>query len=117
MLPVQESDFYLILGQRIKTARQKAGINQEAFAGYLRLSRASIVNIERGRQRPPIHTLWNISKLLSTDLVTLFPDFDSSVMLNPNYQSKLSQQDKGARKKIIAFIEEVQSPKNNETQQ
>ena len=65
------SNFYMELGARIKDARIKADLNQEVLAQQLNLTRASIVNIEKGRQRPMIHTLIEIAEILNTNLSLL----------------------------------------------
>ena len=66
--------FYDELGARIKEARNKASINQDALGNYLNLTRSSIVNIESGRQRPSIHLLLQMAKVLNVNLNDLVPD-------------------------------------------
>jgi DNA-binding XRE family transcriptional regulator len=48
-------------------------MSQQALADVLDLSRASIVNIEAGRQHPPVHVLWSIATHLGTDVPSLLP--------------------------------------------
>jgi len=48
-------------------------MSQTALAEKLSLSRVSIVNIEKGRQRAPVHVLWQIAELLSTELANIIP--------------------------------------------
>jgi transcriptional regulator with XRE-family HTH domain len=43
------------------------------LAQQLGISRASVVNIEAGRQRAPLHLLWQFSETLATDLSLLIP--------------------------------------------
>jgi len=66
---------YRELGRRIREARELMGekLSQEKLARRLNLSRASIVNIEAGRQHAPLHLLWQISEVLGTDLALLIP--------------------------------------------
>ena len=68
-------DLYRELGWKIRQARERFGekLSQEALAQRLGLSRASMVNIEAGRQRAPLHLLWQIAELLGTDLTMLIP--------------------------------------------
>jgi transcriptional regulator with XRE-family HTH domain len=68
-------DLYRELGRRIREARELAGerLSQEKLAKRLKLSRASIVNIEAGRQHAPVHLLWQIAEILGTDLTLLIP--------------------------------------------
>ena len=68
-------DLYRELGRKVRQARERFGekLSQEALAQRLGLSRASMVNIEAGRQRAPLHLLWQIAELLGTDLTMLIP--------------------------------------------
>lgn len=52
---------YLEIGERIKSRRKALGISQEGLAKSVGLSRVSIVNIECGRQRMPVHVLQKIT--------------------------------------------------------
>jgi transcriptional regulator with XRE-family HTH domain len=72
---VERDDLYGELGRRIRAARESSGekLSQEKLARRLKLSRASIVNIEAGRQHAPIHLLWQIAEILGTDLTLLIP--------------------------------------------
>ena len=68
-------ELYRELGRRIRQARERngEGLSQDALAKQLGISRASVVNIEAGRQRAPLHLLWQIAQLLGTDLTSLIP--------------------------------------------
>jgi len=68
-------DLYRELGRKIRHARERSGekLSQEALAQRLGISRGSMVNIEAGRQRAPMHLLWQIAELLGTDLTILIP--------------------------------------------
>ncbi len=48
-------------------------MSQVALARKLGVSRASIVNIEAGRQHAPLSLLWQIADQLETELITLIP--------------------------------------------
>ena len=69
---------YRELGRKIRQAREGQGqkLSQGALAQRLGISRASMVNIEAGRQRAPLHLLWQIAELLQTDLTLLIPSRD-----------------------------------------
>jgi transcriptional regulator with XRE-family HTH domain len=70
-----EQLLYRLVGERIRIARQRHAppMSQAQLAEKLKLSRASIVNIEAGRQRPPLHVLWQIAEVLGTELSLLIP--------------------------------------------
>ena len=66
-------ELYREVGRRLRQARETQGLSQEKLAAQLGLSRASVVNIEAGRQRAPMHLLWQLSETLGTDLSLLIP--------------------------------------------
>jgi transcriptional regulator with XRE-family HTH domain len=53
--------------------RKEAGLNQEELATKVGLTRTSIVNIEAGRQRLPIHVLANIAEALNKGIINFIP--------------------------------------------
>lgn len=116
MTNTEQEKFYQMLGGLIKNARTQAGLKQEAFASYLNLSRTSIVNIEKGRQHPPIHLLWVIAKVLDIDATSLLPAFKpSDEKISIAWKRIIAQQvkgDKNSKDKLIGFIEELQSTKS-----
>jgi len=73
MISVSEEIFYEQIGERIRNFRLTAGINQEVFSELLNMTRASIVNIEKGRQRPSIFLLITIAHILNIDYIDLIP--------------------------------------------
>jgi transcriptional regulator with XRE-family HTH domain len=115
MTESEQENFYKLLGERIKDARTKTGLKQEAFASYLNLSRASIVNIEKGRQHPPIHVLFVIAKVLNIDVGELLPVFSASdEKLNDKLNKLITNQTKGDKdteEKLRSFIEGIQVSK------
>jgi transcriptional regulator with XRE-family HTH domain len=48
-------------------------MTQTALAAKLKLSRVSVVNIEQGRQRAPVHVLWQIGEHLGLEPNALIP--------------------------------------------
>src|SRR5882762_1811167 len=66
---------YPVVGQKIRAARERSTprLSQDRLAKRLDISRASIVNIEAGRQHAPLHLLWQIAEVLGTDLTLLIP--------------------------------------------
>lgn len=67
--------FYRLIGQRIREARKRIPkLSQARLAEKLAVSRASVVNIEAGRQHAPLHLLWQIAVELQTELALLIPN-------------------------------------------
>lgn len=85
-------ELYRELGRRIRLARERnsEGLSQDALAKQLGISRASVVNIEAGRQRAPLHLLWQIAQLLGTDLTSLIPRNEE--LLAPAIQDRFDRE-------------------------
>jgi len=67
--------FYEEVGRLIRNARQQCSpsVTQEGLAKMIGLSRTSITNVERGRQKCLLHTLADIATALQTDAASLLP--------------------------------------------
>jgi transcriptional regulator with XRE-family HTH domain len=111
---VQEK-FYQLLGINIRNARMAAKLKQEAFASYLELSRASVVNIEKGRQRPSLHLLCDISRVLNIELSDLVPKQPSQEITTKTSWEKIvgkkMKGNKDAGKKILGFLNDLNTQK------
>lgn len=68
--------FYEEVGRRVRAARtgHRPRISQEDLGEIVGLSRTSITNLEKGRQKCLIHTLLSIANALDTDIKALIPD-------------------------------------------
>lgn len=73
MIALSEDKFYEEIGERIREKRIEAGIKQEVFSQLLNLTRSSVVNIEKGRQRPSIYLLITIAQIIGVDYIDLVP--------------------------------------------
>jgi transcriptional regulator with XRE-family HTH domain len=103
----KEQMFYRFVGERIRVARQRSipRISQVQLANHLNMSRASVVNIEAGRQHPPLHILWEIAEFLNIEVRDLIP----SQAEYTAYQAR-----DGLDERMVAAIEE-QAAGNEET--
>jgi transcriptional regulator with XRE-family HTH domain len=66
---------FQIIGSRVREGRDRCSqkYSQAKLAKVLGVSRASIVNIEAGRQHAPVDLLWRIAIALEIELVQLIP--------------------------------------------
>src|SRR5205809_263541 len=62
---LHETEYYRELGQRVQRARIASALTQESLASLVGLTRTSIVNIEKGRQKVLAHTLVRLSRSLN----------------------------------------------------
>jgi len=77
---MSEMKFYKQLGKAIANRRGAIGLKQDEVATAIGLARASLANIENGRQRILVHQLFRLVKALKlnsiTDLVPQTWEFD-----------------------------------------
>ncbi len=84
-----QTDFIsAFIGKKIKEKRQELGIKQIEIANSVNISRASIANIESGRQLIQIDTLYKISKILNADITHFLPYLDKE-----NYKISFSNKE------------------------
>jgi DNA-binding XRE family transcriptional regulator len=88
---------YPAIGRKIRAARERSTprLSQDKLAKRLGISRASIVNIEAGRQHAPLNLLWKIAHLLNVELTMLIPQraellaIDTTVELNDKMRKQI----------------------------
>lgn len=110
----KQSVLYSLIGSRIRSLRKSEGTSQEELADKVGVSRTSIVNIEKGRQRLSIHLLWLIADTLNTDPGTLIPRRDElyEQPVSSEFSEKTlktidekSEGDANTRKKLLKFAD------------
>jgi DNA-binding XRE family transcriptional regulator len=66
--------FYKEVGQRVREARKRANnMTQKALAMTVGLTRTSLVNIEKGRQKMLLHTFTDIATAVGASVADLLP--------------------------------------------
>jgi transcriptional regulator with XRE-family HTH domain len=68
---------YLHIGATIKQKRKQLGWTQEKLAARMATSRASLANIETGRQNVLVHQLYNFASILDLEIADLLPPVDN----------------------------------------
>jgi transcriptional regulator with XRE-family HTH domain len=88
---------YREIGQKIRNVRQ-GKLSQEELADKVGLSRVSLCNIEKGKQRVPLHTLLVASACLNVDVRELLPDnnFIAQALSGTNFESSLAASEQEA---------------------
>lgn len=66
-------EFYAEVGRLVRVAREAAGITQDALADKVELSRTSVTNIEKGRQKIALHTLFLVAAAVGVEPASLLP--------------------------------------------
>ena len=70
---MHEEEFYQAVGSLIRDRRIKIPLTQAALGALVGLTRTSITNLERGRQKVPLHRFYLIAKALRITPVQLLP--------------------------------------------
>lgn len=76
-------DFYRRFGRAVRSARVERDLTQTDLGRPLDLSRASVANIEAGRQHCSLHAAVLIADTLDVPLIRLLPD-DGDSTLRPD---------------------------------
>lgn len=78
LLKDEQDKFYRRIGESIKVARTNSGLNQEELSKHLGfVSRISIANIESGKQKVQLHTLFEIAHFLEVSILDLIPTYET----------------------------------------
>lgn len=97
---------YEILGARIKTRREELGLRQEDLAASIGLSRTSVTNIERGRQRLFLDQFAEICRVLQITPFEIYPGQVELTSHSVPSQSTIEQPE-SVRKFLAELPEEV----------
>jgi transcriptional regulator with XRE-family HTH domain len=97
-------EVYKLVGQRIRAAREKRGLSQEKLAERVDLTRTSITNIEKGRQKLLVHTLVLISDALAVPVVDLISDSMAADPMDAARKALPANMPKDARDWVISGL-------------
>lgn len=109
----QQQRLYQLLGENIKAYRIQRQLTQEQLANEIELTRTSVVNIEQGRQHPPLHLLLEIAKALKVTLEALIPTEASLLtgsVLDADNLKDVSEKD---IIKLTSFLEDFMKAPNS----
>lgn len=104
-MAIQEKQeaLYATIGKLIRVHRQQLGLTQEQVANLLSMSRASVANIENGRQKLLVHTLFDFATALQVDATELLPQMSVEEIVK-----NLDKLDEIARNFVTTTIESGQ---------
>ncbi len=101
--------FYAEVGRRIRQTREERGLTQEALAELVSLTRTSITNIEKGRQKILAHTLVDLATALRVAPATLLPE--SSTTADSELDELLKERSRAEQDWIKAAIGSLEEEK------
>lgn len=107
------SILYKLLGEKIKKRREELQLNQNDLSEKAGVGRASISNIESGRQKPPLSVIYSICNALDIDIHSVLPTYyDVEQEMNKGNQISLEQYydklkvDPKTQEKIASILKE-----------
>lgn len=109
---------YSDVGSRIARARRATGLSQQKLADAVRMTRTSIVNVEAGRQRAPLHLLWQIAAVLGVEVAELVPTkadlatVSAPLQLDATVVALIEQaaaNDDSTKRLLVEFIQQAKS--------
>ena len=115
---------YELVGQKVERQRREAKLSQTQLAQRCGFARGSIANIESGKQRPTLHTLWSLADALSVDMRSLLPSPEEFLASetdneNPKITGRLKKAAGESQNQVASFIsssrQEVNSNVDGET--
>jgi transcriptional regulator with XRE-family HTH domain len=84
---------YQSIGRAIVAKRKSLKWTQAELAEQVAITRTSIVNIEKGRQRLPLHVLYTIALRMNVNPLDLLPSVDEIINGKTETSLPLSVQD------------------------
>ncbi|WP_171684749.1 helix-turn-helix domain-containing protein [Paenibacillus planticolens] len=96
------------IGQRIKQIRKSNDLTQIEFSKLIGISQGTPSEIEKGKSKPAVETLQQLSKIFQTDLNWLvMDDFEKNSFSNLQVEMlvKVRELDSGIQNEILEFIE------------
>lgn len=67
-------ELYRIVGGKVKLARKASKLTQEDLASRVSMTRTSVTNIEKGRQKILLHTLFDLAAAMKVPVANLIPE-------------------------------------------
>ena len=103
----KKEPIYEYLGQKVRDSRIKRGLSQGELAEKVGLNRTSIVLIERGEQRVPIHRVVMIARALGVSVMVLIPDIEEEDIEGAGKIDKasLGRVSPGVAEEVMAIVE------------
>jgi DNA-binding XRE family transcriptional regulator len=106
---------YIELGKRLREARAKSPrrLTQDQLASLVGLERTSITNIEKGRQKPPIHVIYAMCKALGVEVSEVFPlTSDLASLARQDVVVRLGDQSRSLPRSVAAIVRRFETAPN-----
>lgn len=109
-MPMEKHEIYFEVGELVRKAREGARLTQAELGERIGLTRASVTNIEKARQKVQLHTLYAIADTLEISVHSLLPTSrpaDAPLGVSPRLRGliqsrKLRPEDRQKMEELIA---------------
>lgn len=101
---MEAMEIYFQIGRKLKELREEYGLKQSQVAEKIGLTRSSIANIEQGRQKIQIDTLYELAYLYKVTVVDLLPELSNLAKFKDQESLKVLEDDKA---KIYSIINKL----------
>lgn len=95
----------LEVGERLRRAREAAGMSQANAAAAIQIARTTLVAIEKGERRVRINELQQLARLYDTSINAIFRDEAIQVDLAPRFRKLLDSSDVAADQAVKLMAE------------
>lgn len=106
----RHDELYKWVGRRIAHHRKSQAWSQSFLAEKIGLSQGSVANIEKGRQQPPLHIIFQIAQVFQLPANFFIPIENEHLEQHQTLTNKIDQNLKiqeQNKPKAISFIESV----------
>jgi DNA-binding XRE family transcriptional regulator len=104
-MKINESELYRRIGQRIKQRRNEMKMTQTELAEATGVLRTSITNIEAGRQKAPLHLIYQLCMVLDVKVVDILPT--EAEVTNLKAESRTIEEDIEELPKTAEFLQQL----------
>ena len=101
--------FYIHVGEKVRFQRKKAQMDQETLSRHLNLSRTTIINIEKGRQRLSLEHAWLTANILAISIEDLLPSRETKTVDDWINEVQKVGVNKQTEKGVIKWISKVKN--------
>ncbi len=100
---------YSSIGERVRTARERAGVSREQLAAQADVSKTSIAQFEAGHQRLPLETIYLVAATLGVGIEALLPSLAELTLPRTDLVSKIEQDENlntDERQALLGFFKQ-----------
>jgi transcriptional regulator with XRE-family HTH domain len=98
---IDDVKLYKAVGATIKQLRQKQNLNQDEFGKRIGLERTSVTNIEHGRQKVTVETLYRISESFELESISSLLPSIKDVLQDKHTVTEQKEITSGASRTVV----------------